>query len=76
MSSQSAESATPRRGSSGGSQSWAGRLARGALVALILIVCLVIVLVERGDNLYWTGAPADERQPGRIRLAAAGVRRA
>ena len=46
MSSQSAVSATPRRGSSGGSQSWAGRLARGALVALVLIVCLVIVLAS------------------------------
>ena len=46
MSSQSAERAMPRRGASGGSQSWSGRLARGALVALTLIVCLMIVLVS------------------------------
>lgn len=46
MGSQSVVDATPQRGSSGGSQSWGGRLARGALVALTLIVCLVIVLVS------------------------------
>ncbi|HEU0026485.1 MAG TPA: penicillin acylase family protein [Ktedonobacterales bacterium] len=46
MSSQSAVGATPGRGSPGASQRRSGRLARGALISLTLIICLVIVLVS------------------------------
>jgi len=46
MSSQSEVDATLRHSSSRVAQSWARRLARGALVALTLLVCLVIVLTS------------------------------
>lgn len=45
MSSQGAVNAERRR-SSRGSSSWAGRLAHGALVAVTVLLCLVIVLVS------------------------------
>jgi penicillin amidase len=48
MTSQSADSETQRGVSPGRSQSWVGRLARGALVTLTLLVCLTIVLVSAG----------------------------
>ncbi|HEX9035913.1 MAG TPA: penicillin acylase family protein [Ktedonobacterales bacterium] len=46
MSAQSATERASRRGSAGGSRNWGADLARGLLVTLTLIVCLVIVLVS------------------------------